>query len=60
MPSLKEPCKNSGVFKSDLRKNIAVCPVCHNEEIHEEDNYCKICGTRLADVGLDCSKEVKA
>ena len=60
MFSLKEPCKNSGAFKSEPMKKIAVCPVCHNEEIHEGDNYCMICGTRLADVGLDCSKEVKA
>ena len=43
----------------DTIEKIAVCPVCHNEEIHEGDNYCMICGTRLADVGLDCSREVK-
>ncbi|MCI9247471.1 MAG: hypothetical protein HFJ30_10335 [Clostridia bacterium] len=27
--------------------NNSKCPICENEEINQEDNYCKICGHKF-------------
>lgn len=34
-------------FKLDDFGKATICPVCQNEEIEQEDEYCKICGTGL-------------
>ncbi len=28
-------------------EEMICCPICENEEIRPEDNYCKICGHKL-------------
>lgn len=29
---------------------IKMCPQCQNEEIQQEDNFCKICGLNLLEI----------
>lgn len=41
------------------------CPICENEEINQEDNYCKICGYKfekqiIAEIARDNDKSITA
>lgn len=41
----------------DKNKRVLVCPICNSEQIGTNDEFCKICGTRLYNFCLNFNSE---
>ena len=43
-----------GVKINEESNRVINCPVCDNRDIHEDDEFCNICGTSVANECTSC------